>query len=354
VIEEAHGNLLQADVDALVNTVNTVGVMGKGIALQFKRAYPENFTAYETACQLGEVRLGSMFVHRTGQMTRPHYILNFPTKGHWRAKSRLKDVETGLRDLRRVIETLGIRSVAVPPLGCGNGGLEWNDVRELIYALLANLPDVRILVYPPEGAPHARDMINRTERPKLTRDRAALLLAFARYVEMSARAALSLDGKFSLMEAQKVAYFLQSSGWPLRLEFVPSFYGPYCQSLNRFISDAEGHFLTGYGDGTGGSKATLELHPEAVAEADELIGSAKEFCETLDRFSALVEGFEFPYGIELLSTVHFVAGQIHGKATTDQVIASIGAWSSRKRSLFKPAQATIAFDHLASRQAIPV
>lgn len=353
MIKEAHGNLLQADADALVNTVNTVGIMGKGIALQFKRAYPDNYLAYETACRSGEVALGRMFVYATGQMTPPRYIVNFPTKAHWRAKSKLQDVQSGLTDLRRVIQELSLTSVAVPPLGCGNGGLDWAEVEPLIRRELGDIPGVTVLLYPPEGAPDARNMIVRTIRPTMTRNKAALIVAFARYIEMSSRAALSVDSKFSLMEAQKVGYFLQSAGWPLGCNFVPSFYGPYCQELNQFISDVEGHFVTGYGDGTGGSKATLELHADAIKEAQQEIGSSIEFSESLARFEALVEGFEFPYGIELLSTVHYVAEHIEGKPTLDLVIEAINSWSERKRSLFKLTQASVAFDHLVDQHAIP-
>jgi O-acetyl-ADP-ribose deacetylase (regulator of RNase III) len=122
--EEEEGNLLDADADSLINTVNTVGVMGKGIALQFKQAYPGNFQAYEAACRHGEVRLGKMFTYETGLLGKPRLIINFPTKGHWRARSRLSDIKAGLVDLRQVIGERGIESIAVPPLGCGNGGLD--------------------------------------------------------------------------------------------------------------------------------------------------------------------------------------------------------------------------------------
>ena len=151
---DAAGNLLEADVDALVNTVNTVGVMGKGIALQFKTAFPANFRAYARACKDDQVRLGKMFVFDAGQLLRPRWIVNFPTKGHWRSNSNLADVASGLDDLRRVIDELGITSIAVPPLGCGNGGLDWEDVRPLIEAKLAGL-NTRILFYAPVGTPGA-------------------------------------------------------------------------------------------------------------------------------------------------------------------------------------------------------
>jgi O-acetyl-ADP-ribose deacetylase (regulator of RNase III) len=354
VIIETSGNLLQADVEALVNTVNTVGIMGKGIALQFKRAYPDNFDAYESACRDGQVKVGKMFTYATGQMANPLYIINFPTKAHWRTNSKIEDIEAGLDDLVRVVAELDVGSLAVPPLGCGNGGLEWPRVRSLIYAKLAPLVDVSIHLYPPSGAPDAKNMPNRTKRPRMTIDRAALILAFVQYVRMSSEAALSLDGRFSLMEAQKVAYFFQCSGWPLGLDFVPSRYGPYSQKLAVFISEVEGHFVTGYGDGTGGSRATLELHDDAISEARSVIGRSVEFRNAIARFSSLVEGFEFPYGIELLSTVHYVARKFGRDVTMDDVMVAIDSWSARKSALFKPQQASVALDHLIGKQEVAV
>lgn len=132
MITEAHGNLLEADVDALVNTVNTVGIMGKGIALQFRQAYPEMFKDYSRAAKRREVALGTMHVWPTGLMTGPRFIINFPTKGHWRSSSKFGDIDRGLDDLVRVVQEHGIRSIAIPPLGCGNGGLAWSDVEPLI------------------------------------------------------------------------------------------------------------------------------------------------------------------------------------------------------------------------------
>src|SRR5580698_5577411 len=153
MLREAAGNLLDARADALVNTVNTVGVMGKGIALQFKQAFPENFRVYEAACRRGEVRIGQMFVVETGLLEQPRLIINFPTKRHWRSHSRLDDIRSGLADLRQILVDRQVRSVALPPLGCGNGGLDWQDVRPLIDSALSDLPGVEVVVYPPKGAP---------------------------------------------------------------------------------------------------------------------------------------------------------------------------------------------------------
>jgi O-acetyl-ADP-ribose deacetylase (regulator of RNase III) len=144
------GDLLAQDVDALVNAVNTHGVMGRGIALQFRKAWPAMFRDYRSACRRGEVTPGRMHVWSTGAPTGPRYIVNFPTKRHWRTPSTLADIEAGLADLARVIRELGITSIAVPALGCGTGGLAWSDVEPLlVHALEPLTSTVEIHLFPP-------------------------------------------------------------------------------------------------------------------------------------------------------------------------------------------------------------
>lgn len=152
MIEYKTGNILAEEVDAVVNTVNCVGVMGRGIALQFKKHFPENFRAYAAACRRGEVAPGRMFVLETGSLTPPRFIINFPTKRHWRGKSRLEDIRSGLAALTDEIQKRGIRSVAIPPLGCGLGGLRWDEVRPLIAASLEPLGEVRVVIFEPREA----------------------------------------------------------------------------------------------------------------------------------------------------------------------------------------------------------
>src|SRR3989304_3391727 len=132
MIEFIKGNLLSAEAEALVNTVNTVGVMGKGIALQFRETFPENYKFYQKACKQDEVQIGKMLVYDNGQWATPRYIINFPTKRHWRERSKIEDVEAGLFDLQNVIRDYGIKSIAVPPLGCGSGGGGCIPARRLI------------------------------------------------------------------------------------------------------------------------------------------------------------------------------------------------------------------------------
>jgi O-acetyl-ADP-ribose deacetylase (regulator of RNase III) len=148
-IKITEGNLLQAQADALVNPVNCVGVMGKGLALQFKQAFPANFRAYETACKAEQVRPGRMLIHDNGRLALPYWIINFPTKRHWRQPSQLHDIRSGLDALVADVRRLGIRSIAVPPLGCGLGGLDWRHVCPLIEQAFAAVPDVQVLLYAP-------------------------------------------------------------------------------------------------------------------------------------------------------------------------------------------------------------
>jgi O-acetyl-ADP-ribose deacetylase (regulator of RNase III) len=149
MLELTTGNLLDANAEALVNTVNTVGIMGKGIALQFRLAFPRNFELYQSACKRGDVVPGKMFVVPTNRLDNPKYIINFPTKRHWKGKSRIEDIDAGLVDLVEVVRRENIKSVAIPPLGCGNGGLDWNEVRPRIESAFAALPEVRVLVFGP-------------------------------------------------------------------------------------------------------------------------------------------------------------------------------------------------------------
>ncbi len=209
MIEHVSGDLLQADAEALVNTVNTVGVMGKGIALQFRQAYPENYAVYQAACKRGDVKPGQMLVVPTNRLDNPRYIINFPTKRHWKGVSRMEDVELGLVALIDEVRQRGIGSIAVPPLGCGNGGLSWDAVRPRIEQAFAAFPHVHVLLYAPDGAPHADAMQVNTTRPTMTLGRAAVIELIKRY---------ALPGyRVTMLEIEKLAYFLQESGQPLRL-----------------------------------------------------------------------------------------------------------------------------------------
>jgi O-acetyl-ADP-ribose deacetylase (regulator of RNase III) len=334
MVEFVEGNLLESDVDALVNTVNTKGVMGKGVALQFRRAFPENYKAYRAACAAGEVQLGRMFVFHTERLERPRLIINFPTKGHWKSRSNLADIEDGLRDLHRVLIELGVESVALPPLGCGLGGLHWPDVRVRIEQALAGLP-VRVLVYEPHGAPVADRMREARERPRMTAFRATLIWLLGRYLAPGESA--------SPLEVQKLLYFLQEAGEPLRLKFVKQRYGPYADAARHAVERLEGHYLTGFGDGTG--DASVSLLPDASQEAEAFLSDHPETLERYERVAQLIDGFETPYGLELLATTHWVA--VHEDAEDPGAAAElVREWSQRKGRLFTDEHVAVAWRRL--------
>lgn len=334
---DAKGNLLESDVEGLVNTVNTVGVMGKGIALQFKSAFPANYRAYAKACKRRDVALGEMFVFDNGQFTKPRWIVNFPTKGHWRSRSRIGDVATGLDDLRRVIIELGIASIAIPPLGCGNGGLDWRDVRPLIREKLDSL-ETEVLLYAPAGAPPASGMVISTPRPPLTPGRAALVAMVNRY------SALALGA--TQVEIQKLMYFLQEAGEPLNLRYTEQRYGPYADNLRHVLQAVEGHYLEGYGDGSArvSDAEPINVLPGAALLATDILAD-KAIAERMECVLHLIEGYESAYGLELLASVHWVATR-DDKNDPDAVTQRLQAWSRRKQRMFTKEHIEAAWNRL--------
>ena len=324
MIEFKTGDILAEDVEALVNSVNCVGVMGRGIALQFKDVFPENFKAYAAACAREEVKPGRMFVFETGNLTGPRYIINFPTKRHWRGKSRMGDIEAGLTALAEEIRERNIRSIALPPLGSGLGGLEWEAVRQRIEADFSELPDIRIVVFEPSEA-FSNERTNRSRiGPKMTPGRAALIGLMDRYLGGL------LDPFVSLLEVHKLMYFMQEAGEPLRLRYQKALRGPYAENLRHVLRDVEGHLLSGYADGGDAPNKELELVPGATSDAHTFLKNHSETRARFDRVSKLVDGFESPFGLELLTTVHWVASE-HPSATDEEIIARTYAWNERKR-----------------------
>lgn len=342
MIEFTSGDILKDDSEAIVNTVNCVGVMGRGIALQFKNAWPENFEAYVEACRRKEVQPGRMFVFDTQQLGFPRYIINFPTKRHWRGKSRIEDIESGLQALVDEVLSRGIQSVAVPPLGAGLGGLEWDAVRPRIEAALQALPGVRVRVYEPKGAPQADKMHYSREVPVMTAGRAALVELMSRYVRGL------LDPTITLLEVHKLMYFMQEAGEPLRLRYTKASYGPYAENLRHVLNKIEGHFVAGYADGGDMPDKPLGLVAGSVEEANTFLEAHPATRERFDRVAALVDGFETPYGLELLSTVHWVAHHDNAGTNLGEVVRQAHAWNERKKQ-FTPRQIDIALRALGNK-----
>jgi len=345
MIEITKGNLLRADVEALVNTVNCIGYMGKGIALQFKQAFPENFKAYKKVCHARELHPGKMFVSRTGMLGNPKFIINFPTKRHWRGKARIDDIRAGMAALVEEVRQRGIESVAVPPLGCGLGGLGWSEVRPIIEEAFHAMPDVRVLLFEPLGAPQAKAMPVRTERPNMTPARALFVKLMDQYLIPAYR--------LTLLEIHKLAYFLQEAGEGLRLRYGKGYYGPYAENLNNVLEIMEGHFIRGYGDSQK-PDVEIDLLPDGVKEADEFLEGHDKSKARLQRVADLIEGFETPYGMELLSSVHWVAKHNELPARgEDDAIAAVHGWNARKHGMFRAEHIVIAYQQLREQDWLP-
>jgi O-acetyl-ADP-ribose deacetylase (regulator of RNase III) len=337
VIEYTKGDILEADAEALVNTVNCVGVMGRGIALAFKHAYPANFKEYAAACKRGDVLPGRMLVHDTGQL-HPRWIVNFPTKRHWRGRSRLEDIRSGMDALVHEIRARDIRSIAVPPLGSGLGGLDWPVVRRVIEDALSAVPDVEVLLYEPSADAAQVRAPQRQDSLRMTAGRAALVGLVQRYLRGM------MEPSISLLEVHKLMYFLQAAGEPLRLRYVKAFYGPYAENLRHVLSEVEGHLTSGYSGEGDTPTEQLELLPGAVDKAEAFLIDHRPTRERFDRVASLVDGFETPYGLELLATAHWVATKERA-ATSDDIADAIYAWGAGKNQ-FSRAQIALAVERL--------
>ena len=335
MIEYKNGDILREDVEAIVNTVNCVGIMGRGLALQFKNKFPQNFKEYQLACTNKEVQLGKMFVHQTGQLINPKYIINFPTKGHWKQNSKIEDISNGLDDLITIIEKYSIKSIAIPPLGSGLGGLDWNQVKKLIEEKLKNINCTIILFEPLEQK--IEKSITK-EIPKMTAGRAALIGLMDRYLQGL------MDPFISLIEVHKLMYFMQESGEELRLKYKKAQFGPYADNLRHVLNTIEGHFISGYEDGGDAPTKQLKLIPKAVEDAKNYLTNKKNTNENFVKVAKLVDGFETPFGLELLSTVHWIVKN-ENASNLEEVISKIYNWNERKKQ-FSRKQIQIALDTL--------
>lgn len=344
------GNLLDAPVEALVNTVNTVGVMGKGIALMFKERYPKNMQAYATACKAGEVVTGRMFVTETNELMDARWIINFPTKQHWRAKSQLGWIEAGLQDLKQVILDKHIKSIALPPIGAGNGGLNWLHVKTKIEAILGDLQDVEIQVYEPTA--QYQNIAKSTGVTQLTPARALIAELIRRYSV--------LGMECSLLEIQKLAWFLQrvierqQLDNELKLGFEAYNYGPYANNLTHLLNALDGSYLKS-------DKRIPDCDPLDViwfndAEKNTvnayLHSEAKVFLPALEQAASLIEGFESPFGMELLSTVDWLIHRNGYEPDIDSIKKGLTnwpagkRWAERKVTLFKDEHIGYALEQL--------
>lgn len=336
MIQFTQGNLLEAKCDALINTVNTEGVMGKGIALMFKERFPVNYDLYRAACKGKQVRVCEMFVTETGELEGPRYVVNFPTKKHWRNSSKLEWIECGLEDLKAFIVRSGIRSIAIPPLGAGNGGLPWDAVRDLIVAAFADLGNVDVLVFEPTSV--YQNVAKRAGVEQLTPARALVAELVRRY------SILGVD--CTLLEIQKLAWFLEvfisneQVEDPLKLEFKAHIYGPYAPKLDHLLNSLDGSYLHC-------DKRIADARPEDVIWFDDTkkdhlrtylkSSQVAPYRNALEATTATIDGFETPYGLELLATVGWLLSQADVAPEVDAIRDALLQWPSggaRKHRLF--------------------
>ncbi len=347
MIQATNGDILKADVEALVNTVNCAGVMGRGIALQFKNKFEENFKAYKKICDAGKLRPGAMFVYDQGSLFNPRYIINFPTKDHWRAKSKMEDIESGLLALVREVKERGIKSIAIPPLGCGLGGLRWSDVRPRIEAAFKDLSEVQILLFEPSGAPSVTEMAKSPKQPSMTVGRSAMISLMRQYL------AACMDPFVSLLEVHKLMYLVTACGEPIdKLNFQKGPYGPYSENLRHVLNATEGYFTRGFGDGADAPEKPIELLQVGIQQAERVLKDNEETKRRVNRVADLIAGFETPYGMELLSTVHWVCHH-EGAKSAAEAKKQVEQWSERKKNLFPQRHVELAWNVLQQHHLLP-
>ena len=350
MITFTQGNLIDSKAEALVNTVNTVGVMGKGIALMFKEAFPDNFKAYEAACKRGDVKLGHMFVTERRNMFGPRLIINFPTKGNWRFPSRIEWIEAGLQNLKRVIAENGIRSIAIPALGAGNGGLDWSNVRSKIENAFADMPNLEVLVYEPVAK--YQNVAKKQGVEKLTPARALIAELIRRYWVIGIEC--------TILEIQKLAYFLEKQVEasklenPLNLKFQPNKFGPYSSGLTHLLNGLDGSYShcdkrlpdAGPSDIIWFEDSKRE-HVAAYLKSTE----AKPHMAALDATETLIDGFQSPLGMELLATVDWLLSNSNSQSNVDSIKEGLSSWpdgaGARKLRIFDNRLIELALNRLA-------
>ena len=328
MVKFVKGNIFESNAEALVNSVNTVGVMGKGIALQFKERFPENYRLYKKACENGEVIIGKVFVTSTNSLVNPKWIINFPTKKHWMHRSSYKFIEEGLNDLIRVIKELNIKSIAIPPLGAGQGGLKWEKVKKLLLDRLEHL-NIEILIYEPTNT----NFIPVTTNANLTKQRAMLLYLLEIYA--------ILGYEITLLEIQKLAYFLQRLGQiDLKLQFKKYYFGPYSHNLQHLLHHITGSYIIT-------EKSILDSKPyDIIYLNNKKLDEVKEFInkncsheekQRLEILSKIIEGYQSPFGLELLATVDWILfNNSENKLNSlEDIKQAVLRWSKRKYGVFK-------------------
>jgi O-acetyl-ADP-ribose deacetylase (regulator of RNase III) len=353
MIRYTQGNLLEAPAEALVNTVNEIGVMGKGIALMFREAFPENTRRYMEACKEKKVHVGTMFVVRERDLTGQRWIINFPTKKHWRQPSKMEWIRDGLKDLARVVREQQIRSVAVPPLGCGAGGLEWSQVKKEIELALGELEHVEVIVFAPTS--EYQNAPKRSGVEELTPARALIAELVRRY------SVLGLD--CTNLEVQKLGWFLTRAirkrqlSDPLDLNYSANKYGPYADNLRHLLNGLDGSYLhceKRLSDAGPTDLIWFEDSKRSTVEAFLQSEECLPYHDALEETAAVIDGFESPLGMELLATVDWMVAEKHCELSLTAVKEGLTRWpggqatARRKQKLFDDRLLQLAIDRLVA------
>ena len=318
------GNILESEAEALVNTVNTQGVMGKGIALQFKNAFPNNYKIYKEACKKGVFDIGDLLiVEDNGLISGKKLIINFPTKILWRNPSEYIYIEKGLNKLIQEIEEKNIKSIAIPPLGSGNGGLNWDVVKKMIEDKMNHLP-IDIFIYEPNSK--IKEKL-KEERVQLTDARAMLLFMLYKLVA---------NGEFvSEFSSEKICYFLQRFGAKqhFKLDYKPNFYGPYSGKVKYVINYLNGSYIMGYSAMDKKPFESLDLVSDGFEKVESYIYAKPELIEIVNKTESFLDGFYSEFALELLSTIDYIS--LNKNSYNLEVIKTeLDSWSERKRTLF--------------------
>ncbi|MFV1922898.1 MAG: macro domain-containing protein [Methylotenera sp.] len=334
-------NLFETDAEAIVNTVNCVGVMGKGVALEFKTRWPENFKAYKKLCMNKQLRPGNVFVFDTDDLfahsnKAQRYLINFPTKDHWRSKSKLSYIEQGLDDLITQLDCLKIKSVALPPLGCGNGGLDWSEVKSLLERKFSNIHNIDFHIYGPKDSVIGPEYES-IPLSDMTEKRAILVKTIGEFEPY-------FGGYLTRISLQKIVYFLQTMGIDYGVTFSRNTHGPYSEDLHKIfkVMDSK-NFIVNYSK----DQPLIQASTGALAMASEFLDKSdhEHYVDKIQRLSLLIQGYESPFGMELLSSVHYVISS-EGVRGAEAVVDAINNWNDHKSSQFEDKAILLAYERL--------
>ena len=338
MIQYIKGNILESAAAALVNTVNLVGIMGKGIALQFKTQFPTNYKLYKQACAEKRINIGKLFVTKENTVWGDKLIINFPTKTDWRKPSEYAYIEAGLDDLLRIISEYNITSIAIPPLGAGNGGLNWEKVKQIIDSKLGSL-NIDIYVYEPNAVIVEK---MKKERVKLTNARALLLYVLFDLVRQGE--------DVSEFSSEKICYFLQKFGAAdlFKLQYEPKYYGPYSGKVRYVLQALNGSYIMGYSDMDKKPFEPISLVADTYQEIENIIVSDPKLSSIATKTTQFLNGYYSNIALELLSSVDYLV--FYQNCTTEEsVFQVLMSWNHRKSQLFSNEEyVTKAYNYIMS------